>query len=231
MPQFRNSLHRKSPHAPSHHSWLMVTGGVLLAIILAVVGAVIFAQERMNDAGKKALVIFGSLATGEAVTVSGFKVSLLTGRGTIESLQVPNSNLGSAKNSFSVDKIDIEIAPLSLIAGPLHIRSVKITSPNIDLETTATSSNLAVILAAAAAYVASLSGKENGQEKLRIDSVSLTDIAVSGKIYPLTKKFSTKISSIALGGFGTEGDGVTIADFSYQFINALITQVQNSVLK
>lgn len=230
MPLFQKKPSGITPRPRRRHRWLKVTGGVLVVIVLAIIGAVVYAQEKANTAGKNALVKFGSLATGETVTVGNFEVSLLTGKGHIENLHVPNSNLGTAKDSFSVEKIDIQIALLSLIMGPLHIKSVAITSPNIDLETTATSSNLAVILAAAAAYAASLSGKGSVEEKLKIDSLTLSEIAVSGKIYPLTKKFSTTIHSLNLGGFGTDGDGVTVANFAYQFINALITQVQNSVL-
>ncbi len=228
MTNFQKDLDGK-PRFGSHRRWPMMVGGMLVVIIAAIAGAVIFVQDRINTNGKKALASFASQATGEAVTLRDFKVSILTGRGYIEEFHVPNSNVGSAEDSFAVEKIDIHIAPLSLIWGPLHVKSIDIATPTVELETSMTSSNLAIILAAAAAYVAASSLTEGGEDKLKVDSLTLSNVAVRGNIYPSTAKLNISIPSITMGDFGAEEGGLSVAEFAYQFINTLVTQVQNSV--
>jgi hypothetical protein len=201
----------------------LIQGGALFVVVAAVVVGVIEAEKRVNSAGQTAIVTIGSAATGEKVTLGSFEVNIFTGNGSITSLTVPNSGIGSSKTSFVVDEAKIKITPWSVLWGPFHIKSIEITNPQIDLETSATSSNLAVILLAAGAYAVTVDGSADKGKKLRADSLTINGAKLTGKIYPLSTKFSTTLPPIKMQNLGSQGDGMTQADF----VKAVLTQVVN----
>ncbi|WP_340150895.1 hypothetical protein [uncultured Sneathiella sp.] len=205
-----------------HLKSLFINGGITIVVIVAIVAGVYAAEKHVNSTAKDAIVTVGSYATGEKVTLDAFDVNILTGRGSITGLTVPNSSIGSSKTSFVVDKAEIRITPWSILWGPLHIKSIDITNPAVDLETSATSSNLAIILAAAAAYAATADSSGDKSDKLRVDSLTITGGKLSGKIYPLTTTYSTTLPDIRMSDMGGS-DGMTQADF----VKALLTQVVN----
>lgn len=202
---------------------LLVKGGLFVVIVAAVVVGVREAERHVNSTGWNAITLVGSAATGEKVTLDAFDVSIITGRGTINGLTVPNSGIGSSPTSFVVDKAEIRIVPWSILWGPLHIRSIEITNPAVDLETSATSSNLTIILAAAAAYAVTADKSGDKEKKLRVDDLTITGAKLSGKIYPLSTKVSLTLPDIKMSNLGSSGDGMSQADF----VQAVLTQVVN----
>ncbi|MAZ04676.1 MAG: hypothetical protein CMN56_16205 [Sneathiella sp.] len=205
-----------------HLKSLFINGGIIIVVIAAIVAGVYAAEKHVNSTAKDAIVTVSSYATGEKVTLDAFDVNILTGRGSIKGLTVPNSSVGSSKTSFVVDKAEIRITPWSILWGPLQFRSIDITNPAVDLETSATSSNLAIILAAAAAYAVTADSSSDKSDKLRVDSLTITGGKLSGKIYPLTTTYSTTLPDIKISDMGGS-DGMTQADF----VKALLTQVVN----
>lgn len=207
-----------------------INGGVIVVVIAAIVAGVYTAEKHVNSTAKDAIVTVGSYATGEKVTLDAFDVNILTGRGSIAGLTVPNSNVGSSKTSFVVDKAEIQITPWSILWGPLHIRSIEITNPAIDLETSATSSNLAIILAAAAAYAVTADSSGSKSGKLRVDSLTITGGKLSGKVYPISTKFSTTLPDIKMSDMGGS-DGMTQADFVKAVLTKVVNQATTAALK
>ncbi|HBT32583.1 MAG TPA: hypothetical protein DEB15_06995 [Pusillimonas sp.] len=204
-------------------SSLLVTGGLFVVIVAAVVVGVREAEKYANEAGAGAIVTVGSAATGEKVTLGAFEVNIFTGRGAISGLTVPNSSIGSSKTSFVVDKAEIRIVPWSLLWGPLHIQSIEVAGPAIDLETSATSSNLAIILAAAAAYALASDGAGGDDKKLRVDHVAITGGKLSGRLYPFSTKLSLTLPDIAMQNLGGGEAGLSQADFA----KALLAETVN----
>jgi len=180
-------------------------------------------QKHVNSAGQNAIIAVGSAATGEEVSLKAFDVNIFTGKGSIAGLTVPNSGIGSSTTSFVVGKAEVRIAPWSILWGPIHIKSIEITDPAIDLETSATSSNLAIILAAAAAYAVTADKSDNKDKKLRVNSLTITGAKLSGKVYPLTSTISMTLPDIKMSNLGSSGDGMSQADF----VQAVLTQVVN----
>ena len=202
---------------------LLIQGGAFVIIVAAVVVGVREAEKYVNSTGQTAIVAVGSAATGEKVTLDSFDVNIFTGSGSIAALTVPNSGIGSSKTSFVVDKAEIKITPWSILWGPLHIKSIEITNPAIDLETSATSSNLAVILLAAGAYATTADSSGGDDKKLRVDSLTINGAKLTGKLYPLPTSLSTTLPTIQMTNLGSQGDGMTQADF----VKAVLTQVVN----
>ncbi|PHQ69789.1 MAG: hypothetical protein COB93_07135 [Sneathiella sp.] len=202
---------------------LLITGGVVIVIAAAIVVGVREAEKHVNSSALNAITEIGSAATGETVTLGSFDVDIFTGHGSITALIVPNSDIGSSKTSFSVASADIRITPWSILWGPLHIKSIEITAPQIDLETSATSSNLTVILIAAGAYAISAANENGGEKKLRVDNLTITNAKLSGKVYPFSTTFSTTMPTIQMKDLGSTGDGLTPGDL----VNQVLTQVVN----
>ncbi|MEX1035181.1 MAG: hypothetical protein WDZ54_04450 [Sneathiella sp.] len=156
-------------------------------------------------------------------------MNIFTGRGSITGLTVPNSNIGKSKTSFVVDNAEVQIVPWSVLWGPLHIRSIEITNPAVDLQTSATSSNLAVILAAAAAYAVKADSSGNKDDKLRVDALTITGGKLTGKVYPLTTTFLTTLPDIKMSNMGGR-DGMTQADFVQAVLIKVVNQATASAL-
>lgn len=205
---------------------LIVQGGLVVVIIAAAVVGVREVQKHVNSTGQNALTVVGSAATGEKVTLDEFTVNIFTGEGAITGLTVPNSGIGSSPTSFVVENAQVKIAPWSILWGPLHIKSIDITNPAIDLETSATSSNLAIILAAAAAYALTADTSDGDDKKLRVDNLTISGAKLSGKIYPLSTKISLTMPDIKMNNMGADGEGITQADFA----QAILTQVVNQAM-
>lgn len=208
---------------------ILVQGGLFVVIVAAAVVGVREAQKYVDATGQNAITVVGSVATGEKVTLDEFSVNIFTGRGAISGLTVPNSGVGSSPTSFVVDKAEVKIVPWSLLWGRLHIRSIDITNPVIDLETSATSSNLAIILAAAAAYAVT-ADKSDDDKKLRVDSLTITGAKLTGKIYPLSTKISLTLPDIKMSNMGSNGDGMTQADFVQAVLTEVVNQATTSAL-
>lgn len=205
---------------------ILVQGGLVVVIVAAAIVGVREAQKHVNSTGQTALTAVGSAATGEKVALDEFTVNIFTGQGAITGLTVPNSDIGSSLTSFVVDNAKVEIVPWSILWGPLHIKSIAITNPSIDLETTATSSNLAVILAAAGAYALTADKSDGDDKKLRVDNLTITGAKLSGKIYPLSTKMSLTMPDIKMDNMGADGEGMTQADF----VQVVLTQVVNQAM-
>lgn len=209
---------------------ILVQSGLFVAIVAAAIVGVREVQKHTDFMGQTAITTVGSAATGEAVTLEEFSVNIFTGRGKINGLSVPNSGIGSSPTSFVVEKAEVKIVPWSVLWGPLHIRSIDITNPAIDLETSATSSNLAIILAAAAAYAVTEDKSDGKDKKLRVDNLTITGAKLSGKIYPLSTKVSMTLPDIKMNNMGTNGDGMSQADFVQAVLTQVVNQATTSVL-
>ncbi len=207
---------------------LFVAGGVVVAAAIATIAAFRAAESHINSAGASAIVTVGSAATGEKVTLDGIEVSLLSGRGTLTNLRVPNSAAGKAPYSFVLDSVSLSIVPWSLLGGPLHIKSIEIRGPAIDLETNASGSNLTLILAAAAAYALASSADEG--EKLRIDDLTITGGRLSATLYPFSTKVSTTVPDIVMRDMGAGGEGMSQADFVAALLNETVNQATKAAL-
>jgi hypothetical protein len=209
---------------------VLLQGGLFVVIVAAAVIGVREAQRHVDTGGRNAITVVGSAATGEKVALDDFSVNIFTGKGAIAGLIVPNSGVGSSPTSFVVDKAEVSIVPWSVLWGPLHIRSIDISNPSVDLETSATSSNLAVILAAAAAYAVTADKSDGDNKKLRVDNLTITGAKLTGKIYPFSSKISITLPDIKINNMGTTGDGMTQADFVQTVLTEVVNQATKSAL-
>lgn len=100
--------------------------------------------------------------------------------------------------------------------------SLQFANPAVDIETSATSSNLAIILAAAVAYAVT-ANKSDDDKKLRVDNLTITGAKLTGKLYPLSTMISMTLPDIKMNSMGADGDGMTQADF----VQVLLTEVAN----
>ncbi|MCF8465783.1 MAG: hypothetical protein K9G33_00120 [Sneathiella sp.] len=191
---------------------LLIPGGTLVVIVAAFVFGVREDEKYVNSTGQTPIVTIGSAAAGEKVTLNSFDVNIFTGSDRISALTVPNSGIGSSNTGFVVGKAEIKITPWSVLWRSLHIKSIEITNPAIDLATSATSSNLAVILLAAGAYAATADSSGGDDKKLRLDSLTINGAKLTRKINPLSTPLSTTLPTIQMTDLGSQGDGMTQAD-------------------
>jgi hypothetical protein len=110
---------------------------IVVAVVVVLIAAGIFLILSNLDAlVEKAIEKHGSTVTQTGVSVSGVKLSLREGRGTINGLRIENPDGYGALNAFSLDDITLDIDIESLGSDPIVIDEIRIVAPEIYVEVT-----------------------------------------------------------------------------------------------
>lgn len=207
--------------------YTLLTVAALAALAGLVFVGISYAEKHMNASAQHAIVSLGTAATRQSVSLSKININILSGKIHLSSLIVPNEAKRKGADAFAVGTAEITVYPLSLIWGPLHIKSIVIDSPSIigDITSAKKSSfTLAVIAAATAAYAAkSASGGKLIVDKLSITKAKLTVYSfVSG-----SKAHKMSFADMTMNNLGTSFKPITQADF----VNKVMKSISNEAMK
>ena len=110
--------------------WLWIGIGVLALALLTTLIVGLF----LGNIVKAGLETFGPKVTQTALTVSSVNVGLLTGSGGVNNLVLGNPDDYKAKepNAIIVGKAAVSLAPLSVLADKIIVKSVEVRSPEIN---------------------------------------------------------------------------------------------------
>ncbi len=121
---------------------------VLLLAFVIVVGFVYFLGSSLLSKGIKAAVeTYGPKVTQTPVTLDAVSLSILSGSGSLEGLNVGNPEGYKAENIFALGRVDLDLAPMSVLDEIIVINKVHILQPEISYEKGLRGSNLNEILA------------------------------------------------------------------------------------
>jgi len=211
-------------------------GFIIIVLVLIVAGGIV-ASLYLGPIAKKTIETVGPKITQVSVKVDSVNLSLLTGSAAIEGLVVGNPEGYKAPEAIRVGSAAVGVNPLSVLSDKIVIRSVRVTSPQINFEGNPLSgNNLRTIMknvndsskssepspGGAPARTAAQPGK-----KLQVDDFLITGAKVkyNGVELPLP--------DIHLTNLGRGSEGITAADLTRRVLDALTTAsvkaVANSV--
>ena len=129
---------------------LLIGGGVLIALVLAIVIIVVQSLDRIVKGAREH---YGSQILGVEVQVASVSLSLREGRGTIRELRIANPEGYSSANAFTLKEITLGLDLESVQGSPLVIDEVTIRAPEVSYEISADGkSNFDMISANASRY-------------------------------------------------------------------------------
>jgi hypothetical protein len=114
----------------------------LVAAIAVYVGLMFF----LGSIVKAGVNAFGPTLTQTKVELAAATISPLTGSGTLRGLMVGNPKGWSDANAFSLGRVHVDIAPMSLFSDHIDIEEITVDGPEFLYETKLVSSNIKDLL-------------------------------------------------------------------------------------
>jgi hypothetical protein len=121
---------------------LLIPGGILVAIVVAVV---LYLGSNLDSIVKKAITKVGSDMTGVSVSVDKVKIALADGRGEIGGLVVDNPRGYKGPHAFQLGSIALALGPDAAGSDPIVIRELTIEAPDIVYDKGENGSNIEAI--------------------------------------------------------------------------------------
>ncbi len=203
----------------------------LFILALAIALVYLFLGGLVESLLVKGVETYGSKASRTEVFVGGADLSLFDGRGSLKDLAVANPKGFQEENALTLETVDIDMDPASVLSGHVIINSLTVHSPSLFLEQKGSENNLQILLDNIKGKNKSAnSGKSqsNGVE-LEIKRLSLLQGRVNVR---LAREMSTVgLPDIRIEDIGTADNGVSPARVAERIMQALMKEVDEMALK
>jgi len=148
---------------------LLIAG---VAILVLVVGAVVFLASNLDAIVEKAIESIGPQMTGVSVKVKKVEIGLTDGRGQIDGLVVGNPKGYKEPHAIRMGSVVLAIDPASVTKKVIVIRELTIEAPDMAYEKGAGGSNVEVIEDNIDKYVKANFGGGQPKEKAKKDDAA-----------------------------------------------------------
>ncbi|MCP4546930.1 MAG: hypothetical protein GY835_10745 [bacterium] len=101
-------------------------------IVVVIIVGILLLLSNLNTLVARAIEKHGSEVTETSVTVTGVKISLRKGRGSIRGLSIANPDGFDRGVAFTLGDITVDIDPASLTREPLVIEEIRIAVPVVN---------------------------------------------------------------------------------------------------
>jgi len=203
---------------------------VLLAIL---VGAALYLLGSLDGIVKAAIEEHGSRVTQTKVGVSGVKIELTRGAGSISGITVANPAGFTRPRAFRLGSISTAIDTATITEDPVVIKEIMVKGPEIYYEINKDgTANFDVIKSNVEKSTGGTSrGDSRGKEvKLIINRLVIEGGKVSAIIAALgDKPLEASLPRIALTDIGRKQGGATGAEVARQVADAVISKTRSSV--
>lgn len=189
--------------------------GLFVIVLLVIVGAFLL-LGNINSIVRQGIEIAAPHMLQVPVNVDSVDISVLSGRGEIRGLRVGNPEGYQSDYAFSLDKVLLELDPVSVITGKIHVKSIVIDSPSIVYEGDLKDSNIQQLQRNVQALVDSgadsnTEGSETASReatiKLQIDHIEITHTNAAVSLSFLSgEPLLITIPDIELENIGQDGD-------------------------
>lgn len=219
----------------------------LAAIIVLVVGGLIYVYANLDDIVKTTIEKAGTRVTLADVTVSGVSIEPTQNTAAIDGLVVGNPDGFDTDYAFSLGNISVRLDGSTLTSDTIRIIEVVVDSPSVIYELGNGSSNIATIQRNVEAFVQRVSGptgaggadqkpaddvagSEGSGTKIIIDNVYVRngDVGISAGVLQ-GKKLSASLPEIHLTDVGKDEGGATPAEVAGEILTAINASVFKAV--
>jgi hypothetical protein len=208
---------------------------VVLVVILIV--ALVVASFFVGSIIKTGVEAVGPQVTKVDVKLGGASLSPLSGSGSLSGLVVGNPQGYKAESAIKVGKAHLAVAPGSIFAEKMVIKSIRIEAPEITIEGGLKDNNLTRIQKNIEEFIGGggakqptdpAAGKGTGK-KLQVDEFILRDAKVNAVI--LGQTFPLSIPDIHLTGLGSGPDGITGGELAGRVFDKLWAEIGPALMK
>ncbi|MBX2833041.1 MAG: hypothetical protein KTR23_18105 [Rhodospirillales bacterium] len=218
----------------------------LAAIIVLVVGGLVYVYVNLDDIVKSTIEEAGSRVTLAEVTVDGVSIETTQNTASINGLVVGNPDGFETDYAFSLGNISVRLDGSTLTSDTIRIIEVVVDAPSVTYELGNGSSNIATIQRNVESFVQRVSGPtgaggaEGGDSaeseaaasgtKIIIDNVYVRngDVGVSAGFLQ-GKKLSASLPEIHLKDVGKDDGGATPAEVAGEILTAINASVFKAV--
>jgi uncharacterized protein involved in outer membrane biogenesis len=205
---------------------------VIIALLVIVAGGAIYLLGSLDAIVKAAIEEHGSRVTQTRVGVSGVKIVLTEGKGSISGITVGNPKGFAQSNAFKLGNISTAIDTNTVTQSPVVIKDVTISGPEIFYEINKDgNSNFDALKKNVAASTGGGQSSDKGEEvKVIINRLVIEGGKVAATIAALgDKKLETSLPRIVLTDIGKKEGGATGAEVAKQVADAVISKTKTAV--
>lgn len=208
---------------------LLITFAIVAMLLLAVG---LFLGTIVSRGVTAAVNRQGPQLTGTTVTLGSAVISPYSGKGTLNDFVVGNPQGYAAKDALSVEKMHLDLDPMSLLGEPIVIQEMEIVKPKFDFETNLFTSNLKTILEnieKAVGKPAPTDEKGKAPKKIIIEHFLLEDALVTVTV--AGRQLQVPVAKLELHDIGKNRGGATPAEAAKEITQQVIAAVVQSASK
>jgi hypothetical protein len=243
--QFQSPPRRTARIAFARPPFLCSNGGAMKKIlvrsliVLVVLGivAVVAVALSLNSAIKKGVETYGPQITKVPVTLESVNLSLFSGSGALKGLIIGNPEGYKTTNAMSLGLASVAIAPRSLFADKIVVKSIRIEAPQVTFEFGPGGNNLSRIQENLEAFTGGSSTNQTPTEapaatkpgkKLQVDEVVITGGKVTlGAALLGGKLVEAPLPEIRLEKLGQGPEGITGAELG----KVILSKINQGAIK
>jgi hypothetical protein len=206
---------------------------VAALVVVVIVGATIFLWSSLDKIIAGAIEQYGSEVTQTPVNVSGVKVGLTTGEGSISGLSIGNPKGFTDPNIFTLGNITTKIDTATVTEPTIVIKEILVGAPSVFYEIDKSgASNLDALNKNISAVTDGGKSSDGGDApKLIINRLLIDGGKVSARIAALgDKSLSANLPRIELKDIGKSSGGATATEVSEKVVNALMEKSRTAVM-
>lgn len=216
----------------------------LAAIIVLVVGGLVYVYVNLDDIVKTTIEKAGTRVTLADVTVDAVSIETTQNTAAIKGLVIGNPEGYKTDHAFSLGNISVRLDGSTLTSDTIRIIEVVVDAPSVTYELGNGSSNIATIQRNVESFVHRVSGPSGGQgtddsaagedaasgTKIIIDNVYVRNgnVGVSAALLQ-GKSLSANLPEIHLKDVGKEDNGATPAEVAGEILTAINASVFKAV--
>ncbi|TAL03770.1 MAG: hypothetical protein EPO08_03225 [Rhodospirillaceae bacterium] len=198
-------------------------------IILIAAGAFWYLFSNLDSLIKAGIEKYGSAATQASVTVSGVKLSLSSGEGSITGLNVGNPKGFTTPNALALGAITVQLDTGSITGnGPIVVKEIVISQPQVTYEVGGGGSNLQTIQKNTKDFAGaggSTSNSSGSTRKEIIENLYVRDGQIGVSASALGgKTITVPLPTIHLTNIGKGNGGATPAEIADQVLGAISSE-------
>ena len=206
---------------------LLIVVGLLVALV-----ALVFALTLvyLDPLIKKGVESAGSMTTKVDVRLASASVNPFGGHGSLKGLVVGNPPGYKSDAAMKLGEISLAVAPGSLFADKIHIKSIAVIGPEINLEGGLRDNNLSKILANVQSFSGPASTNQTDpsaatQKKIQLDSFVFRGAKVNAHLnVPGLQPMSLTLPDLEFSNLGQGPEGITGSELTSRVVDLVISK-------
>lgn len=203
----------------------------VIGIVVLVVLAVVVLTLTLDTAVKKGVETVGPMVIKVPVKLESAKISVLSGGGSINGLEVGNPEGFKSPTAIKVGHSSLSVSPGSVLSDKIVVKSVVVKAPEITFETDLKRNNLNQILKnmedtmGGADTNAPPEQAEKASRKLQVNEFLLTGGKINVSVTALGgKSITVPLPDISFKDLGTGPEGITAAELTRLVLKKVVEE-------